>query len=76
MDESKYEYQSGFARCYYGRGKMDGRLEIVLRQLAKRYGTLSDSVAARVRNASTADLEQIAERVLTAQTLDEALGKR
>jgi hypothetical protein len=84
MDESKYEYQSGFARCYYGRGKTDGiaegeskgRLEIVLRLLAKRYGALSDSVAARVRNTSTGDLEQIAERVLTAQTLEEALSLR
>ncbi len=110
MDASKYEYQSEFARRYYGQGKTEGReeglkegrregrlaghlrghlegleeghaegcvrgsLELVLKQLATKYGTLSATVAERVRRATAADLDGIAERVLTAETLDEALG--
>ena len=72
MDASKYEYQSEFARRYFAQG----RVEIVLKQLATRYGALSAAIAARVRGASAADLDGIAERVLTAGTLDEALGLR
>ena len=84
MDASKYEYQSEFARRYFGEGKAEGvaqgvaqgRVEIVLKQLATRYGQLSAAVAARVQGANAADLDAIAQRVLTAQTLDEALGTR
>jgi hypothetical protein len=82
MDASKYEYQSEFARRFFGAGKAEGvaqgvaqgRVEIVLKLLAARYGQLSAAVAARVQGANTADLDAIAQRVLTAQTLDEALG--
>jgi Domain of unknown function (DUF4351) len=70
MNASKYEYQSEFARRYVAQG----RVEIVLKQLATRFGQLSAAVAARVKGANTADLDAIAQRVLTAQTLDEALG--
>jgi len=74
MDASKYQYQSEFARRYYGQGKAEGRLEIVLKQLATRYGNLAPAVVTRIQGANAADLDRIAERVLTAQTLDEALG--
>jgi hypothetical protein len=74
MDASKYEYQSEFARRYFGQGVAQGRAEIVLKQLAARYGALPPAVAARVQGASAADLDGIAQRVLTAQTLDEALA--
>jgi len=57
-------------------GNVEGRLEIVLKLLAARYGALSTAVVARVRETSAADLERIAERVLTAETLDEALSAR
>ena len=76
MSASKYQYQSEFARRYYGQGQAEGRLEIVLKLLAARYGELSAAVVARVRETSNADLESIAERVLTARTLDEALSAR
>jgi Domain of unknown function (DUF4351) len=78
MDAKKYEYQSEFARRYYGQGVQEGiaqgRTELLLKQLATRYGVLSAAVAARVRESNTTELESIAERVLTAKTLDEALG--
>ena len=76
MDASKYEYQSEFARQYYGQGKADGVAQIVLKLLTTRYGVLSAKVVARVRSASVTELDGIAERVLTAGTLDEALGTR
>lgn len=82
MSASKYEYQSEFARRYYGQGKADGVaagmtegvVKVVLKQLATRYGALPPAVTARVQGASTEDLDGIAQRVLIAQTLDEALG--
>ena len=74
MNASKYEYQSEFARRYFGQGKAEGRVEIILKQLATRYGILSAAVEARVRGAGSAELDSVAERVLSASTLDEALG--
>ena len=92
MDISKYQYQSEFARRYFGQGKAAGiaegkavgiaegkaagMAETVLKQLATRFGALSSAVAARIQHANTADLDRIAQRVLTAQTLGEALGRR
>ena len=95
MDASKYEYQSEFARRYFGQGKaagkeeglaegrvkgraeglIEGRVEIILRQLRARYGTLSAAIAYRiVSGASGAELDRLAERVLTATTIEEVLG--
>ena len=72
MDASKYEYQSEFARRYYGQGKAD----IVLKLLATRFGALPPAVATHVQSANAADLDQIAQRLLTAHTLEEAVGTR
>jgi hypothetical protein len=78
MNPSNYEYQSEFARRYFGQGKAageaQGRIGIVLRQLTVRYGDVSPAEEACVRNADSADLDHIAERLLTAATLQEALG--
>ena len=73
-----YEYQSPFARRYFGQGKaegrMEGRTEIILKLLALRFGQLPDETQTRVRSAQDAQLDAVAERMLTAQTLQEALG--
>jgi hypothetical protein len=74
MRAFKYEYQSDFARHYFGQGEMKGRAEMVLRLLTVRFGELEDNVKARVAAASAADLDAVAERLLTTQTLQEALG--
>jgi predicted transposase YdaD len=94
MDPAKYQYQSDFARRYYGQGRADGRAEgratgqatgqaeglakgraeLVVRQLALRFGALSNEVQARILAASIADLDAIGERLLTARTLQDALG--
>lgn len=51
-----------------------GRAETVLKQLSLRFGPLSDAVVQRIHRASLAELDALTERVLTAKTLDEALG--
>lgn len=74
MDMSKYEYKSEFARRYFGQGETEGRIKVVLKQLATRFGALSATVEARIRGANSEELDSFAERVLTARTLEEALG--
>jgi Domain of unknown function (DUF4351) len=90
MNSLGYEYQSDFARHYVAQGraegkiegkvegrvegKAEGRLEIVLKQLTLRFGPLAEAIQTRVRSAPDAQLDAVAERVLTAQTLDEALA--
>jgi hypothetical protein len=74
MNSLGYEYQSDFARRYFGQGKAEGRVEITLKLLALRFGPLPDAAQTRVRSAQDAQLDAIVERMLTAQTLEEALG--
>ena len=77
MNSLGYEYQSDFARRYVAQGKAEGkaegRMEIVLKQLALRFGPLTEAAQSRIRSAQDAHLDAVAERVLTAQTLEEAL---
>lgn len=77
MKSLGYEYQSEFARRYVAQGraegKAEGRVEIILRLLALRFGPLTDAVQSRVRSAGDAQIDQLTERMLTAQTLEEAL---
>jgi uncharacterized protein DUF4351 len=70
MNSLGFEYQSPFARRYVA----EGRVEIILKLLALRFGPLPDTAQTRVRSAQDAQLDAVAERVLTAQTLEETLG--
>jgi predicted transposase YdaD len=114
MNLLNYEYQSEFARRYYGQGEAkgrrlgheegrtqgllqgrleglmeghaegraeghavghaEGRVRLVLKLLAAKYGELPAAVTVRVREATEEDIDEIAERVLIAATLDEAVG--
>jgi hypothetical protein len=74
MNSLGYEYQSDFARRYVAQGKAEGRVEIILKLLALRFGLLTEAVQARIRSAQDAQLDAVAERVVIAQTLEEALG--
>ena len=77
MNSLGFEYQSDFARRYFGQGKeagkIEGRLAIIVKLLATRFGPLADSDRACLESASEAGLDSIAERILTARTLEEAL---
>jgi hypothetical protein len=79
MNSLGYEYQSDFARRYYGQGKAEGkaegRIEIILKLLALRFGPLTEAVQVRVRGAQDAQLDAVAERMLTAKTLEEAVSQ-
>lgn len=70
----KYEYQSDFARKYYGQGLAKGQADLVERLLNRRFGSLSEPVRSRISAATIEELQEIAERLLSAQTLQEALG--
>ncbi len=82
MDLAKYEYQSEFARRYVAQGRaegkvegrLEGRADLVIRQLTFRFGPLGDAARARISAASIEDLDAIGEHLLTAQSLQEALG--
>jgi hypothetical protein len=52
-------------------GKAEGKSELVLRLLAARFGTLPARLVARVRAASTRDLDRWALRLLDAKSLAE-----
>ena len=56
-------------------GLAEGRTQIVMKQLEIRYGTLPPPVRALVSGAGPVRLEGIAQRLLTASTLEEALGE-
>jgi Domain of unknown function (DUF4351) len=73
MNSLGYEYQSDFARRYIAQGKSEGRMEMVLKLLALRFGPLTEATQARIRSAQDAHLDAVAERVLIARTLEEAL---
>jgi hypothetical protein len=79
MNPKQYEYQSEFARRYFGQGKeqglSEGRAEVVLRQLALRFEKLSEMTENRIRCANASELNDLAERLLGAGTLSEALGE-
>jgi hypothetical protein len=76
MDPQKYEYQSEFARRYVAQGRAEGRAALVMRQLALRFGPLTQQAETRIAEASIEELDEIGERLLTAQTLDEAIRSR
>lgn len=86
MNSLGYEYQSDFARRYVAQGreegkaegkvegKAEGRAEIVFKQLSLRFGPLNDEVRARILGAQESQIDALAKRLLTAQTLEEALA--
>jgi hypothetical protein len=74
MNSLGYEYQSDFARRYVAQGKAERGMEIILKLLASRFGPLPEAVHARVRSADSAQIDAMADRMLTARTLEEVLG--
>lgn len=78
MNPRKYEYQSDFAKRYVAQGRVEGetigRTALLLRQLTLRFGCLSTEDQTRIARATIGELDQIGERLLTAATIQEALG--
>jgi hypothetical protein len=86
MNSLGYEYQSDFARRYVAQGrtegktegkaegKAEGRMEMLLKLLTLRFGPLPEPIQTHIRGLQDAQLDTVAERVLTAPTLEEALA--
>jgi hypothetical protein len=51
------------------RERIEGRIEVLLRQLKKRFGTLPATIGKKVRAARPADLDRWLDRVLDAESL-------
>ncbi len=89
MDGVKWVFRSKFARKYIAqgeakgraegeargeaRGEAKGRADVLLRQLALRFGALPDSIVRRVRAAPIQELDRCAERILTAERLADVM---
>ena len=56
--------ESPLAQELFREGQLEGQLELVLRQLTRRVGTLDESLVRRVRGLSSQELEQLAEALL------------
>ena len=56
-------------------GKLEGEVALLERQLSKRFGPLTEDTRARLRNATTEQIEIWAERVLDAKTLEDVFGE-
>src|SRR5262249_29503593 len=78
LDPIKYEYQSDFARHYFFKGRAEGeaagRAALVIRLLTLRFGAIPEYERARISTASTAELDSIGERLLSATSVADALG--
>ena len=75
MNRFNYQYQSDFARGYFAEGKAEGRTELVLDLLTTRFGILPAAVIGQLKETPAPNLDAIARRLLSAQTLAEALGQ-
>lgn len=74
MNPAKYEYQSEFAKRYVAQGRAEGRADLIVKQLTQRFGPIPQAVQSRIAAASLAELDELGGRLLTAKTLQEALG--
>ena len=75
MQAGKYEYQSDFARSYFGQGEVKGRAEALVAVLEAR-GMMLD-VPARERIMCCTDSEQLQRwivRAATASSIHEVFG--
>lgn len=58
------------------KGVQQGELTVLLRQLTRRFGPLDAATRERLQNAGPDELEQWADNILDARTLDEVFGCR
>ena len=69
-----FEYRSDFALECIAKGRLEGRAEVILRQLVLRFGGLTSSIEARIRAMDAEQLDCLADRVVTATTLDDVFS--
>ena len=69
-------YVTSAERFGIERGLQQGEAALLQRQLARRFGPLSDAVTSRLATASIDQLETWAVKVLDAESLDEVLDQQ
>jgi predicted transposase YdaD len=71
-------YEETLERMYIEKhtrlAREEGQQELLLRQLARRFGALPEAVTARVMNAGSEELERWGDRVLDAASLDDVFA--
>ena len=73
MNPAKYEYQSEFAKRYFGEGEAQGRAATLLKQLRLKFGELPEEIASQVQTATIEDLDRWAEHILSATSIEDTL---
>jgi hypothetical protein len=78
MDTEQHEswaecFEREMEEMYTARAMANGRLDIIRRQLMLRFGTLPWIVESKIGHASADELNEIGERLLTAETLEQAV---
>lgn len=77
MDLAKYEYRSDIARQLlaqgHAQGHAQGSADMLVKLLTRRFGPLPEAARTQLAVASSEELDAIGERLLTAQSLGEAL---
>ncbi|MDB6015487.1 MAG: hypothetical protein JWL65_7737 [Gammaproteobacteria bacterium] len=74
MNSLGFEYQGDSAPHFVAKGRAEARVEIIVMQLTLRFGPVTEEVQSSLRSAPDAQLDAVLERVISAQTLEEALG--
>jgi hypothetical protein len=81
MNSPAHEYKSDFARRYFGLGKTAGqkegrskeRVELVLKIMTIRFGTLTKETQTRVRGARDALSDKFLKQMMRAETIEQVL---
>jgi hypothetical protein len=74
MAQQGYEYISDFARQFVAEGIEKGEKKLLVKQLDRKFGELSPEIRERIQAASVEQVDVWAERLLTAQTLDQVFA--
>ena len=82
MNSPAFEYKSNFARRNFDRGKRAGReegriqerVELVLKIMTFRFGTLTKETQTRVRGARDALSDKFLKQMMRAETIEQVLG--
>ena len=72
--EQQMAYIPSFARKHYNEGLAEGQVNLLARQLEKRFGPLPSATTEMLQKAETAKVEQWGLRLLDARSLDEVFA--
>jgi len=74
IEEAEHmQYVTTAERIGIQKGRQEGEVAMLLRQIARKFGPPTDTVCERIARAAPETLLEWSDRILTAQTLDEVL---